>query len=97
MPATSGHPSEDRIKIDAILAKSLTLPESIPNISSACETAIARKYPSTTLDYTTDPVRWGNTSGLSLLEKLDDHDAELHPLKHHLETTKILSRVQKIE
>lgn len=88
MPATSGHPSEDGIEIDAILAKSITLPESIPSISSACITAIALDYPSTTLDYTTNPVRWGNSSGLSLLQKLDDHDAEFHRLRHNLETTK---------
>ena len=88
MPATSGHLSEDGIEIDAILAKSLTLPESIPSISSACETAIAREYPSTTLDYMTNRVRWGNSSKLSLLEKLDDHDEEFHWLRHHLETTK---------
>lgn len=88
MPATSGHPSEDGIEIDAILAKSITLHESIPSISSPCETAIAREYLSTTLDYTTNPVRWGSSRGLSLLEKFDDHDAEFHRLRHHLETTK---------
>lgn len=82
---TSGHPSEDGKEIDAILATSITLPESIPSISSACETAIAHEYPSTTL---TNPVRWGNSRGLSLLEKLDDHYAEFHRLRHHLKTIK---------
>lgn len=88
MPATSGRRSEDRIEINAFLAESITLPERIPSISSAPETAIAHEYPSTTLDYTTNPVRWSNSSGLSLLEKFDDYDAEFHRLRHHLETTK---------
>ncbi len=48
----------------------------------------AAEYPSTTLDYTTNSVRWGNSSGLSLLENLDHHDAERHRLRNSLETIK---------
>ena len=88
MPATIGHPLEDEIEIDAILVKSITLPEIIPSIATACETAIVNEYPSSTLDYTTNPVRWGNLIGLNMLEKLDRHDADLHLVRKSLETTK---------
>lgn len=88
MPATVGHPLEDEIEIDAILVKSITLPEIIPSIATACETATVNEFPSTTLDYTTNPVRWGNLTGLNMLKKLDRHDAELHFVRKSLETTK---------
>lgn len=46
--------------------------------------------PLATLDYTSDPVQWGNATGLSLLERFDRHDAELQSLRKSLEMTRTM-------
>lgn len=89
MPTALDQHSDGKIEIEAIFVKPITMPESLPTIVNACESAIIYKLPLATIDYTSDPVRWGNSPGLSLLEHLDRHDAELQFLRKSLETTKI--------
>lgn len=57
MPTAPGHDLEGEIEIDAILVKGITMPESIPSIANACESAIVDELPLATLDYKSDLVR----------------------------------------
>ena len=66
----------------------ITMPESIPTIINTCESVTVNKPPLATLDYMSDPVGWGNSPGLSLLEQLDRHDAGFKSLRKSIETTK---------
>ena len=88
MPTALDQYSEGKMEIEAILVKPISMPESIPTIVNAFESAIVYKLPLATIDDTSDPVRWGYSPGLNLLEHLDRHVAELQFLRKSLETTK---------
>lgn len=75
--------SEPTISIDAIIFQNVRVPEEdlYGDVYKWCKSAIATSASEATVDHSVDPPRWGNSQGLSALEKIDLLASDVKSLK----------------
>lgn len=83
-------PTTSTISVDAILFQSVRVPEEdlFDDVHKLCESALATSASEATVDHCVDPLRWGNSQGLSVLEKLDLLTSDVKSLKDETTSTK---------
>ena len=74
--------SPDVFTVDAILYSTVALQEaSHEEIDEACRSEMSKEMDTTSRDDGCDPIRWGNSRGLTVLECLDEMKKEIIKIK----------------
>ena len=75
--------SEPTISIDAIIFQNVRIPEAdlYEDVHKWCKSACATSASEATMDHSVDPPRWGNSQGLSALEKIGLLTSDVKNLK----------------
>ena len=58
-------------EVEAILLGRTKIPDTTDDVQEFCTDYLVEESANATISYDTEPPRWGNTAGLSTLERLD--------------------------
>lgn len=75
-------PTTSSINVEAILSQTVPVPKDhLDDVQQWCKPALATSVREATVDHLVDPPRWGNSQGLSILEKNDKLTSDVRRLE----------------
>lgn len=76
------NPKTSSINVEAILSQTVPVPKDhLDDVQQWCKPALATSVREATVDHLVDPPRWGNSQGLSILEKNDKLTSDVRRLE----------------